>query len=69
MDVQESKRLISDVFEFNDEVRGFDTRDLVDPLEQLDMYREFLGEVEFEQVKANYMRTIETMDLVFQTEL
>jgi hypothetical protein len=35
------------VFEFNDEVRGFDVRDFLDPLEQLEIYKDFLGEDEF----------------------
>lgn len=50
-------------------MRGFDTRDLLDPLEQLDVYRDFLGEEEFKNVHSNYLKTIETMDLVFKTEM
>lgn len=44
-------------------------RDLLDPLEQLDSYRDFLGEEEFSRVQSNYNKTIETMNLVFEAEL
>ena len=46
-------------------MRGFDTREILDPLEQLEIYRVFLGEEEFLRVQTNYTKTIETMDLVF----
>lgn len=68
-EIQHDKKAISDVFEFNDEVRGFDVRDLLDPLEQLEIYKDFLGEEEFQRVHANYEKTIQTMDLVFETEI
>jgi hypothetical protein len=35
------------VFEFGDMVRGFDVRDLQDPFDQLDIYKDFLGIEEF----------------------
>ena len=49
-------------------MRGFDVRDLLDPLEQLESYRSFLGDDEFVKVQQNYNKTIDTMNLVFEAE-
>jgi hypothetical protein len=58
------------VLGFKDEVRGFDAdENFVDPMEHLDIYKEFLGEAEFEQVKCNYQKTMETMEMVYKLEL
>lgn len=57
------------MFDFGDMVRGFDVRDLQDPFDQLDIYKDFLGIEEFQRVSQSYQKTVETMDLVFQTEL
>jgi hypothetical protein len=50
-------------------VRGFDTKDVLDPLENLDIYKDFLGEEEFANMRQNYLKTIETMDLIYDTEI
>jgi len=38
---------LSEIFEFGDEIKGFDTKDLIDPFEDLDIYKEFLGDEEY----------------------
>ena len=68
MEIQQSKQNLSEVMDFNDSVRGFDVRDLVDPLEQLESYRSFLGDDEYHKVQQNYSKTIDTMNLVFEAE-
>ena len=68
MEIQQSKQNLSEVMDFADSVRGFDVRDLVDPLEQLESYRTFLGDDEYHKVQQNYSKTIETMNLVFEAE-
>ncbi len=65
VEISYSKQSLSDVFEFADEVRGFDTKDILDPLENLEIYKEFLGEEEFQNMRQSYIKTIETMDLVY----
>jgi hypothetical protein len=42
---------------------------MLDPLENLDIYKDFLGEEEFLNMRQSYLKTIETMDLVYQTEI
>lgn len=69
VEISEMKKSISEVFEFKDMVRGFDVRDIDDPFDQLDIYKDFLGDEEYHKVAQNYQKTIETMDLVFQAEL
>ena len=51
-------------------MHGLDAEDdLVDPMEHLDIYKNFLGDEEFEKVKSSYLKTVETMTLVYKTEL
>jgi len=38
---------------------------MIDPLENLDIYQDFLGEEEFEKMRQSYLKTIETMNLVY----
>ena len=46
------KQRLQDVLGFKDEVRGFDADDnFADPLEHLEIYKEFLGDAEFELVR------------------
>ena len=47
MEISAEKQTLSDIFEFGDEVKGFDTKDLLDPFEDLDIYKDFLGEEEY----------------------
>lgn len=68
MEIQQAKQNLSEVMDFADSVRGFDVRDLVDPLEQLESYRTFLGDEEYHKVQQNYSKTIDTMNLVFEAE-
>ncbi len=42
---------------------------MLDPLENLDIYKEFLGEEEFQKMRQSYLKTIETMDLLYSTEI
>ena len=43
-------------------MKGFDTKDLLDPFEDLDIYKDFLGEEEFASMMQSYSKTIETMN-------
>lgn len=68
-EISHQKNAISEVFDFSDAVKGFDVRDLESPLDQIDVYKDFLGEDEFRRVHETYSKTIQTLDLVYQTEL
>ena len=54
---------------YGDEVRGFDRLIWDDSIEQLEIYSEFLGEREYDTVKANYERALSTMEKLYQAEI
>ena len=69
LDIKHHKQKLADVLGYGDEVRGFDKLIWDDSLEQLEIYSEFLGEAEYEQVKSNYERALQTMELLYKTEI
>ena len=64
-DIKHHKNKLSDVLGFGDEVRGFDKLIWDDSIEQLDIYKEFLGPQEYERVKTNYEKALQTMELLY----
>jgi hypothetical protein len=57
------------VLGYGDEVRGFDKLIWDDSIEQLDIYAEFLGPQEYQRVKANYEKALQTMEMLYQAEI
>ena len=68
-DVKHHKAKLSDVLGFGDEVRGFDNMIWDDSVEQLDIYAEFLGPQEYNRVKSNYEKALNTMEMLYQAEI
>ena len=60
---------LSDVLGYGDEVRGFDNLIWDDSVGQLDIYAEFLGPQEYNRVKENYERALNTMEMLYQAEI
>ena len=68
-DIKHHKMKLSDVLGYGDEVRGFDNLIWDDSVEQLDIYAEFLGPQEYNRVKENYERALNTMEMLYQAEI
>ena len=68
-DINVHKSRLSDVLGYGDEVKGFDAFVADDSLDQLEVYREFLGEKEYNQAKQNYEQALNTMELLYRTEI
>ena len=57
-DIKVHKAKLSDVLGYGDEVRGFDAFIADDSIDQLEIYKQFLGEKEFKSAKDNYEKTL-----------
>lgn len=68
-DIRRHKERLADVLGYGDEVRGFDQAVADENLDQLEIYREFLGEKEYAQVQLNYQRALQTMEMLYKTEI
>ena len=68
-DIKHHKMKLSDVLGYGDEVRGFDNLIWDDSVEQLEIYAEFLGPQEYNRVKENYERALNTMEMLYQAEI
>ena len=68
-DIKLHKAKLSEVLGYGDEVRGFDNLVWDDQVEQLDIYAEFLGPQEYQRVKSNYEKALNTMEQLYKAEI